>query len=227
MAPQVLDIKNLEAAVFHGDDRVGQARNPATGKNVLADEELRLETPEVADEVEHAEAAWPEQLGVGADHFGQLIAPGVLEHADRYHLVERAARLPEVRLSHRQPIGEPTPPDLVAQPMNLLRRGVDPGAQCTGRFQSTKHEAAEPAADVDVALALGEPQLAADVIDLVALRLLERRRSGGPVAARVHHQRVVEPQAIELGPQAVVRPGIGLGLGRRGVRMAKLVQQVL
>src|SRR6187455_2012892 len=38
MAAQVLDVEHFEAGLLHLDDHLGEARNPAAGKHVLADE---------------------------------------------------------------------------------------------------------------------------------------------------------------------------------------------
>ena len=65
------------------------------------------------------------------------------------------------------------------------------------------------------------------MVDLVALRLLEAPRPRLPVAAGVHHQGVIEPQAIEVGPEPVVRARVRLGLVERTVRVAPLVHCVL
>ena len=95
------------------------------------------------------------------------------------------------------------------------------------RLVGAEHEAAEAAADVDEALAGRQPDLAAHMVDLVALRLLQRVRAFAPVGAGVHQQRVVEPQLVELGAQAVVGARIGLGLRGAAVGMAQFVQVVL
>ena len=60
-----------------------------------------------------------------------------------------------------------------------------------------EQQAAPAAADVDERFARREPHLAAHVVHLVALRLLERGRAVTPVGARVHHRRRVEPLPVE------------------------------
>src|SRR5688572_28897523 len=57
VAPEVLDVEHLEPGVLHLDDDVVQARDPAAGKHVLADEEVGVEAPDVADEMDQADAA--------------------------------------------------------------------------------------------------------------------------------------------------------------------------
>src|SRR5690606_38887475 len=118
-------------------------------------------------------------------------------------------------------------PDLVAQPLDLLGGGVHADAGGAGRLERAEHEAAEAAADVDEALALRQPDLATDVVDLVALRRLERRGALGPVAAGVHLQRIVEPQAVERFAEPVVRARVDPGLRGAAIGPAPLEQVVL
>jgi hypothetical protein len=56
--------------------------------------------------------------------------------------------------------------------------------------------AAPAAADVEEALARGEAQLAADVVELLRLRVVERVRVGAEVRARVD-ELGVEPEPVE------------------------------
>ena len=58
VAAQVLDVDHLQPAVAPSRRCVcGEARDPAAGKDVLADEELGVAHADVADEVQHAQAA--------------------------------------------------------------------------------------------------------------------------------------------------------------------------
>src|SRR5258708_23232918 len=54
---QVLDVDDLEPTLLHDNDGFRQARDPAAGKHVLADVELGVAHADMADEVQHAEAA--------------------------------------------------------------------------------------------------------------------------------------------------------------------------
>ena len=73
------------------------------------------------DEVQHAQAAGLEEIGMRLDHVAQLVAAGVLEHADRDDLVELRVHLAEVRLAHFQLVGESALLDLRAQPLAPAR----------------------------------------------------------------------------------------------------------
>src|SRR4249919_1196181 len=54
--------------------------------------------------------------------------------------------------------------------------------------RSTSQKSAEAAADVDDTFALGQLELAANVVDLVDLGFVDIRRAFLPVTAGVHHQ---------------------------------------
>src|ERR1700694_524117 len=58
---QVLDVEHFEPGALHLDDGIGEARDPAAGEHVLADEKLGVEVSDMADEVQHAEAAGLEE----------------------------------------------------------------------------------------------------------------------------------------------------------------------
>src|SRR4030095_7005467 len=100
---------------------------------------------------------------------------------------------------------------------------VDAGSQGTIIFPRVKQQPAPPGANVDERLAGGKPDLAANVVHLVALRLFQRRLSSLPVRARVHHRGHVEPVAVERLAKAVVKPRIGLRLFDGTVRITPLV----
>ena len=89
-----------------------------------------------------------------------------------------------------------------------------------------KHEAAEAASDVDHRFAGFQEQLATHVLDLVGLRFFERPRAVAPIRARVHHQRIVEPELVEIGAKPVVLARIELGALTRGVRAPELVPAI-
>src|SRR5437868_1401712 len=218
---QVFDVENLETAVLHQRDRVGETRNPTTGEHVIADEEFGFAAPDVADEMQHAESARLQELRVRANHVLQLIPPRVLEDADRYDFVERPERIAKIGFDNVDAILEPARLNQLLHFVDLLRRRVDAGHQYAVSARGVKHEAAEAATDVDHRFTGPQQQLAADMLDLVDLRFLERLRALAPIPARVHHQRVVEPKAVEVGPKAVVGASVYLGALAARVRAAK------
>src|SRR6185369_3476478 len=193
VAAEVLDVHDLEPRVLHLGDDLRETGDPATREDVLANVELRVALPDVADEMQHAEAAALEERGMRAHHLRDLVAAGVLERADRDDLVVLAMHLAEIRLDHVERAFEPAARDLAAQPLDLLGGGVEAGDLRAVELLGMEHEAAKAAADVDHGLARGEAHLAAHVLDLVALRLLDGARALAPISARVHHELAVEP----------------------------------
>src|SRR5947207_1654652 len=81
--PPILDTENLEPRLLELDDDVGEARDPAPGEHMPADEIVGLVLAQVADEVDQAEAAGLEVARVRTDQLGEAVAPGMLEAADR------------------------------------------------------------------------------------------------------------------------------------------------
>src|SRR3989442_7423637 len=225
VAAQVLDVQHFEAGALHLDDGIGEARDPAAREDVLADEKLGLEMPDVADEMQHAETAGLEKPRMRLHHLGELVAPRMLEGADRDHLVVLAARIAEIA-EHLQGAAEPPPLDPAAPHVGLRGGGIDASDSPPEALMGVEHETAEAGADIDYLLARREQQLPRHMVDLVPLRFLERACAFLPVRAGVHHQRVVEPQAVELGAERVVEIGVGPCLAPRGVGEAQLVPPV-
>src|SRR6267378_762029 len=174
VAPQVLDVHDLQSAALAPVDRLGEARDPAAGEDVLAYPELGVAHADVADEVDHPEPARLEILGVGADHLGKLVAPRVLERADREQLVELARHLAEVALEHLDLAFEAAALDLGARFLDLLGGGVDAGAERAVFLPRVKEQVSPAAADVGEGVASLQQDLAAHVIHLGDLRFLER-----------------------------------------------------
>src|SRR5688572_11849000 len=127
VAAQVLDVDHLEPRALHGGDGVREAGDPAAGKDVPADEELGLEMPDVADEVQHAQAAGLEEPRVRLHHLLELVAPGVLEGADRDHLVVLARGVAEIGVDHSERGAKAAPLDLLPHHLDLRGGVVDAG----------------------------------------------------------------------------------------------------
>src|SRR3989442_7836088 len=98
VAAQVLDVQHFEAGALHLDDGIGKARDPAAWKHVTADEELGLEMPDVADEMQHAETARLEKTRIRLHHPGQLGAPRMVQRAHPEHPVLLAPCVAQIRV---------------------------------------------------------------------------------------------------------------------------------
>src|SRR5262249_18285200 len=166
VAPQVLDVDDLEAAALAPHDRLGEAGDPAAREDVLADPELRVFHPDVPDEVDHAQSAGLEVVGVGLDHLAELVAPRVLQRSDRQQLVELARHLAEVALEHLDLALEAAALDLGARLLDLLGGGVDSGAARAVPVPRVEQQVAPAAADIGEGIALLEQNLAADRVHL-------------------------------------------------------------
>lgn len=193
---------------------------------MLANIEPGIEAADVTDKVNHAQRPRLHRVGMPLDDRGQVVAPGVLERADRQQLVVLARNLAEITFDNRDAVLQPSGRHLGAQLRDLFGRGVDAGAARPVMLQRMEQQPAPAAADVDKALTGLEPDLAADVIHLVELRLFERARPFLPVGAGVHHADAVEPRLVERLAEAVVKARVGLGLSDRRVRIAELVPAV-
>src|SRR5882762_8454186 len=206
VAAQVLDVHDFQPAALAPVDRLGKARDPAAGKDVLAYPELGVVDADMTDEVDHPEPAGLEISGVGADHLRELIPPRVLERPDREQLVELARHLAEVALEHLDLAFEAAALDLGARFLDLFSGGVDAGA-------------GEGVASI-------EQDLAAHVVHLGDLRFLERLGSVGEPGAGVGHAYFVEPFPVEVLSRPVVKAGVRLRLRDRCVAVSELVPPV-
>src|SRR5438445_1675132 len=226
VAPQVLDVHDLQPAALAPDDRLGEAGDPASRKDVLANPELGVAHADVADEVDHPEPARIEILGVGANHLRKLVAPRVLERPDREQLVELARHLAEVALEHLDLAFEAAALDLGARFPDLLGGGVDAGAERAVLLPGVEEQVAPAAADVGEGVAPLEQDLAAHVVHLGDLRLLERLGSVGEPGAGVGHAHFVEPFPVEVLSGPVVKARVRLRLRNRCVAVSELVPPV-
>src|SRR5439155_15635867 len=172
MAAQVLDVDDLQAGLLHLYDHVGEARDPAAGEDVLADEVVGLVVADMADEVDQAEAAGLERAGMRADELDQAVASGVLEAADGDHLVVLLIHAAEVAL-HGRGLLQPSELDLLARVLHLRARRVEAGDLHAEALFGIKQEPAEAATDVHHVVAGLEEHFLADVLELVALRLFQ------------------------------------------------------
>src|SRR5436190_5098213 len=187
VAAQVFDVHDLQPAALAPVDRLGEAGDPAAGKDVLAYPELGVAHPDMTDEVDHPEPARLEILGVGADHLRKLVAPRVPERADREQLVELARHLAEVALEDFDLAFEAAALDLGAGFLHLLGGGIDASAARPVLVPGVEKQIAPAAADVGEGVALLEQHLAADVVHLRELGLFERLRAVGERGAGVRH----------------------------------------
>src|SRR6266700_3494217 len=152
-AAEFLDVEDLQAAALAPVDRLREARDPAAGEDVLADPELGVPHAHVPDEVDHPEAARLQVIRVGLDDLPELVAPGVLERADRKQLVELARHLAEISLEHLDLALEAAALDLRAGLLHLLGSRIDSRPVRAVVLPRVEEEVAPAAADVGERLA--------------------------------------------------------------------------
>src|SRR6266853_287783 len=226
VAPQVLEVHDLQSAALAPVDRLGETGDPAAGEDVLADPELGVAHADMADEVDHPEPARLEILGVGADHLRKLVAPRVLERPDRQQLVELARHLAEVALEHLDLAFEAAALDLGARFLDLFGGRVDSGAERAVPLPGVEEQVAPAAADVGEGVAPLEQDLAAHVVHLGDLRFLERLRSVGEPGAGVGHAHFVEPFPVDVLSRPVAKARVRLRPRNRCVAVSEFVPPV-
>ena len=126
----------------------------------------------------------------------------MLEHADRGDLVELAVEPRIVLEFDGHPVLQAEPRDLLLGIGELLL-GERDAVGANAVVLRGVNERAPAAADVEKALVRLEPQLAADHVELVALRLREVVVRLGEIGAAVDHLGI-EKERVELVGQIVV-----------------------
>ena len=180
----------------------------------------------MADEVDDPQAARLQRLGMGPDHFPQLVPAGMFQHADGNHFVVFAKAFAHVRFVHGELIGQALLGDLGLYPIRLFRRGVHAGNGYAVALGGVEHEAAEAAAHVYHPLARLQAHFAGDVFHLRHLRFQHALLQVLVVGAGVHQVRFVQHLGVELRAQAVVEAGILLRLGAGAVVEAQAVPAI-
>jgi hypothetical protein len=131
------------------------------------------------------------------------LVPHVLQHPQRDEDVARAFEVAEVVLHVADPIGEPLLLRARLRVADLLARDVAGDDVRPVLERHVAGESAPPAARLQHAVAGPELQLAADVVVLRTLRLVEAQARGLEVGAGVDHA-LVEPEPVEFVAQVVV-----------------------
>lgn len=146
----------------------------------------------------------------------------VLEHADAGDfVVNRFARqIAVVAQLHRDAVLQAFGADARLGVLELPLAQRDAVRVHAVRARSPARQGAPSAPDVEQAFAGPQTQLAADVIELVALRLIERVLGRLEIAARIHAL-LIEPQPVEGVGHVVVKRDCGaIGLTRMAMRKA-------
>ena len=141
----------------------------------------------------------------------------VLEHADRDELVVVARDVAIVVLDELDLVRQALLLGALLRVRDLLARDVERAHLHAVVTRHVQRQRTPAATRLDDALAAVQANLAADVIHLGDLRLVERRRRRRKVRARVRHRRA-EPERIELVADVVVMMNV---LARAVQRVAR------
>ena len=153
----------------------------------------------MGDAVIEVEAAGVEH-GVDAVEEGGVVRDAdVLDDADGGDLVVAGAGgdVTEAAVFHPASSREPEGRDARGRVVGLRAREGDAEGADAVVLHGPDGEAAPAAADVEQGLVGRQPQLPADQVELVGLRLLEPTGGVAVIGARVHHERI-EEERIEI-----------------------------
>ncbi len=133
-----------------------------------------------------------------------IVHADMLEHADRCDLVVLAVERVVVAQLELDLVLQAEPLNLRLGEIELLLRQRHAVRLHAVVLRSVADQRAPAAANVEEALALREPQLAADHLQLVALRLREVIAPLDEVSAGVNHLRIEEERVERIGEVVVV-----------------------
>src|SRR5215831_14720230 len=175
----------------------------AAGEDALLDPRLQRRRAVAPDRMYEPPAAPPEAALHDAPERRVVLDADVLEHSDRHEGVVLTGDVAVIVLDVLETIGEALACRPLACPANLLVRDVE-GAHAYAVMARHVHRQHPPATSgLDHALAGPEAKLAAHVVHLRDLRLIERGGRLGVVRTGVRHGRA-EPQLVERVADVVV-----------------------
>ena len=203
MEAQILDVGDREAVSLEERQHLGERGDVGAGKDRALDPRVHAPGARVADEVKQAAAVRPEALLDQLAERGVVARPDVLEHADGDEGVEASSRVAVVVLPKLYAAPHAPAQRRQAREADLLRGQVVRLHLDAVVLRHVERQRTPAAARLEHALARPQPQLAADVIELRALRLLEREARILEVRAGVDEV-CVEPARVEIVAEVVV-----------------------
>ena len=200
VAPQALHVEHAEVRVVGVRDELAQRRQRAAREDVLADPRLRHHLIVARDCVQQENAAVLQQM-ICRLHVRRVVrAAHVLHHADTDDAVKEQPLILEVAVVDELNLHlalEPFRLDALLSFFPLLLTERAAVALDAVLLRRLNQQEAPAAADVEERHAFLEVELLEDVVDLVALRLLECVILVLEVRARIAHRRI-EPELIEF-----------------------------
>ncbi len=216
MLAQRLGIDDFETLLRHPGDDLRHVHELAAREDVIFDEVAKAAAqtvrPEriVRDAVVQHEPARRQDPPDLAEILGKPRNPYMLEHADARDLVvERVLRQVEIVAQlDAHAATESACGDLAFHVLELVARQRDPGRVDAVHFGRPEQQRSPAAADVEEPLAGSKPKLAADVVELGCLRIVQSGPIGRKIGARVDHP-PIEPEPIERVRYVVVVADVG------------------
>ena len=201
---QSLRVDQLQSGAGETLDHPRHVRKLSARKDIILDEIADAAAqaidaePVVGDAVIEYQAAGLEDALYLAEVTRVVAHADMLEHADAGDLIELLAlgQIDIIAESHANAIAESELSDLRLYMFVLILRQRNAGRPDAIALRGAKNQSAPAATDVQKLFARFEQQLAADVIELLCLRLSERIRFVPKIGARID-QILVEPETIE------------------------------
>ena len=204
------------------------------GKAAAGKDELVCETPGGllrlvgavvdADRLQEHQAVRLDQLRAAAEEEVEVLPPDRLDHLDRGELVEAALQLAVVGLEKGHSLLEAGGAHPTLRVVALLAGDRRRGDAAAVLPRGVDGEAAPAGADLEQVVVGAQLEAAADALELVALRFLERLVLVLKAGARVHHRLGVQEGLEHLVAEVVmggdVSPCAALGVEQRQHREA-------
>ena len=220
MQADVLDVEHGQLVRLEHVHHLAQGRRVGARENALVDPGVHQRRLIAADAVHEAAAFRRQRAAHQRAEILVVALADVLEHADRDERVVRARQIAVVVLDELDLAVEAELLGPRARVRDLLLRDVEAAHAHAVVLRHEQREAAPAAAGLDDALAGLQLQLAADVMHLRLLRLLDRHRGIREVRAGVLQRLAVEPQLVEVVAEVVVVVNVALRVRQVGRELA-------
>ena len=202
---QVLHVEHAEGARLEDRHHLAERGRLRAREDAPLDPAVHRLGAVAADGMDEAQSLRREAAVDDLAERAVVLRADVLEHADRNERrrTRRACCGSRPRCSSTRP-ARPSRARPLGRVADLLARNV-PGAHLDAVVaRHVQREAAPAATRLEHALAGPQPQLAADVVHLGALRGLQRHAGLGEIGAGVLHRLAVEPGGVEVVAEVVV-----------------------
>src|SRR2546425_9631413 len=213
VAPQRLDVRDLESGAGHLAKHERQVGELAVRENVAVDEFPRPHPHPAAvgvarsDAVVHDEATLREQRSDLREISLEMAQADVLEHAYARDLVEDAfaGDIAVVFQADFAAVPEALLPDPLRNELVLVAAERNAGRAGAVFFRRAQDERAPAASDVEKPLAGAEHELVEDVVEFLLLGRVQGIGLAAEIGAGIHHV-PIQPQRIEVVRDVVVVP---------------------